>query len=112
MRRVRGGGGRTTTDRIRVKLRKILMRHTLPPLPEGAAEKIAAILREAETRPGKKQTLRHWFVVRFLRLFTVHSRKRLWNCGPQSILSRDHLCGLSRDAGMISDLIERGSDVA
>ena len=47
-------GGKTATDRIRAKLRKILARHVPPPLPEGAAEKIAAILREAEARPGKK----------------------------------------------------------
>jgi trimethylamine:corrinoid methyltransferase-like protein len=43
-------GSRTATDRIRAKLKKILARHA-PPLPEGAAEKIEAILREAEARP-------------------------------------------------------------
>ena len=46
-------GSKTATDRIRAKLGKILARHTPPPLPEGAAEKIAAILREAEVRNTK-----------------------------------------------------------
>jgi hypothetical protein len=32
------------------KLKKILAWHTPPPLPDGAAEKFAAILREAEAR--------------------------------------------------------------
>ena len=32
-------GSKTATDRIRAKLRKILARHTPPPLPEGAAER-------------------------------------------------------------------------
>jgi trimethylamine:corrinoid methyltransferase-like protein len=41
-------GGKTASGRIRAKLKKILARHTPPPLPEGTAEKIAAILREAE----------------------------------------------------------------
>jgi trimethylamine:corrinoid methyltransferase-like protein len=41
-------GSKTTTDRIRAKLKKILAQYTSPPLPEGAADKIAAILREAE----------------------------------------------------------------
>jgi hypothetical protein len=45
-------GSRTATDRIRVKLKKILARHTPPALSEGAAEKIAAILLEAEARPA------------------------------------------------------------
>ena len=45
-------GSKTATDRIRAKLKKILARHTPPALPEGAAEKIAAILREAEARPA------------------------------------------------------------
>ncbi len=44
-------GGATVTDRIRAKLKKILARHTPPPLPAGAAEQIAAVLREAEARP-------------------------------------------------------------
>jgi trimethylamine:corrinoid methyltransferase-like protein len=43
-------GSKTATDRIRAKLKKIPARHTLRTLPEGAAEKIAAILREAEAR--------------------------------------------------------------
>jgi trimethylamine--corrinoid protein Co-methyltransferase len=47
-------GSRSTTDRIRARLRKILERHTPPPLPDGAAEKIEAILREVEARAGKK----------------------------------------------------------
>jgi trimethylamine:corrinoid methyltransferase-like protein len=46
-------GGKTAADRSRAKLTKILARHT-PPLPEGAAEKIAAILREAEARDAKR----------------------------------------------------------
>jgi trimethylamine--corrinoid protein Co-methyltransferase len=45
-------GSRSTTDRIRARLRKILARHTPPPLPDGAAAKIEAILQEAEARPG------------------------------------------------------------
>jgi hypothetical protein len=45
-------GSKTTTDCIQAKLKKILSRHTLPPLPDGAAEKIAQILREAEARSG------------------------------------------------------------
>jgi hypothetical protein len=32
----------------------ILTRHTPPPLPDRAAEKIAAILWEAEARPGAR----------------------------------------------------------
>ena len=43
-------GSKTTTDRIHTKLWKILARHAPPPLPDGAAEKIAAILREVEVR--------------------------------------------------------------
>jgi len=46
-------GSKTATDRIQAKLKKILARHTAPPLPEGAAERIAAILREAEARTEK-----------------------------------------------------------
>ena len=46
-------GSKTATDRIRAKLKKILARHTPPPLPDGAAEKIAAVLREAEARSAK-----------------------------------------------------------
>ncbi len=47
-------GSKTATDRIRAKLKKTLARHTPPALPEGAAEKIAAILREAKARPARK----------------------------------------------------------
>jgi trimethylamine---corrinoid protein Co-methyltransferase len=43
-------GARDTQDRIRTRLRKILTKHTPPPLPPGAAEKIAAILQAAEAR--------------------------------------------------------------
>ena len=43
-------GSRDTLDRIRARLRKILTKHTPPPLPPGAAEKIAAILQAAEAR--------------------------------------------------------------
>jgi trimethylamine:corrinoid methyltransferase-like protein len=43
-------GSKTATDRIRAKLKKILPKDTPPPLPEGAAEQIAAILQEAEER--------------------------------------------------------------
>jgi trimethylamine:corrinoid methyltransferase-like protein len=46
-------GSKTTTDHIQAKLKKILARHK-PPLPDDAAEKIAAILREAEARPEKR----------------------------------------------------------
>jgi trimethylamine---corrinoid protein Co-methyltransferase len=47
-------GGQTATDRSRARLKKILARHTPSPLPEGAAEKIAAILQEAEARGSKR----------------------------------------------------------
>jgi trimethylamine:corrinoid methyltransferase-like protein len=50
----RQAGSKAATDRIRAKLKKILARHTPPPLPDGAAEKIAAILREAEARGAKR----------------------------------------------------------
>ena len=46
-------GSGTAIDRIRAKLRKILARHAPPTLPEGAAEKIEAILREAEAREAR-----------------------------------------------------------
>jgi hypothetical protein len=46
-------GSTTATDRIRAKLQKIPARHTLPTLPVGAAEKIEAILGEAEARGAK-----------------------------------------------------------
>ena len=47
-------GSKTATDRIRAKLKKILVRHTPPPLPDGAAEKIEAILRGVEGRNSKQ----------------------------------------------------------
>jgi trimethylamine---corrinoid protein Co-methyltransferase len=47
-------GAKTATDRIRAKLKKVLARHTPPPLPGGAAEKIATILSEAEGRSRQR----------------------------------------------------------
>jgi trimethylamine---corrinoid protein Co-methyltransferase len=46
-------GSKTATDRARAKLKKILVRHTPPQLPDGAAATIKAILREAEARSSK-----------------------------------------------------------
>jgi trimethylamine--corrinoid protein Co-methyltransferase len=46
-------GAQTMLDRIRAKLREILETHQPPPLSDGAAEKIEAILQEAEAREGK-----------------------------------------------------------
>ena len=46
-------GAQTMNDRIRAKLQKILATHQPPPLPEGAAEKIEAILQAAEARETK-----------------------------------------------------------
>jgi aldehyde:ferredoxin oxidoreductase len=40
------------SDQIKVRLRKILATHKPPPLPEGVAEKIEAILEAAEAREG------------------------------------------------------------
>ncbi len=48
-------GAQTMLDRIRAKLREILATHQPPPLPAGAAEKIEAILREAEEREGERR---------------------------------------------------------
>jgi trimethylamine--corrinoid protein Co-methyltransferase len=48
-------GAQTMLDRIRAKLREILATHQPPPLPDGAAEKIKAILEAAEEREGKGQ---------------------------------------------------------
>jgi len=48
-------GAQTMLDRIRAKLREILVTHQPPPLPDGAAEKIEAILQAAEEREGKGQ---------------------------------------------------------
>jgi len=47
-------GAQTMLDRIRAKLREILATHQPPPLPEGVAEKIEAILQEAEAREGRE----------------------------------------------------------
>jgi trimethylamine--corrinoid protein Co-methyltransferase len=43
-------GAQTMSDRIHARLKKILANHQPPPLPEGAAEKIEAILKAAEER--------------------------------------------------------------
>lgn len=43
-------GSPTTGDRIRARLRQILAEHQPPPLPEGAAARIEAILLAAEAR--------------------------------------------------------------
>jgi trimethylamine--corrinoid protein Co-methyltransferase len=43
-------GSRTMQDRIKSRLREILATHQPPPLPEGVAERIDAILAEAEAR--------------------------------------------------------------
>lgn len=48
-------GAKTMLDHIRAKLREILATHRPPPLPDGAAEEIEAILREAEAREGRGQ---------------------------------------------------------
>jgi trimethylamine---corrinoid protein Co-methyltransferase len=47
-------GSKTATDRVQAKLKKIMARHAPPPLPDGAAEKIEAIRREAEARGTKR----------------------------------------------------------
>ena len=47
-------GSKTATDRIRAKLKKILARHAPPPRHPAAAEKISAILREAEACSSKR----------------------------------------------------------
>ncbi len=46
-------GAQTMLDRVRAKLRDILAAHQPPPLPDGAAEKIEAILQAAEAREGR-----------------------------------------------------------
>ena len=48
-------GDQTMLDLIKAKLREILATHQPPPLPEGAAEKIEAILETAEERERKGQ---------------------------------------------------------
>jgi len=46
-------GAQTMLDRIRAKLHDILATHQPPPLPDGVAAKIEAILQEAEEREGR-----------------------------------------------------------
>ena len=46
----------TMNDRVKARLREILATHEPPPLPDGAAERIEAILQAAEARAGKDQT--------------------------------------------------------
>jgi trimethylamine--corrinoid protein Co-methyltransferase len=46
-------GSQTMNDRIQARLREVLATHKPPPLPDGAAEKIEAILQAAEAREGK-----------------------------------------------------------
>ena len=46
-------GSQTMLDRIQAKLQEILATHQPPPLPVGVAERIEAILREAEEREGE-----------------------------------------------------------
>jgi len=43
-------GSHTMSDRIKARVREILATHEPPPLPEGAAEKIRAVLTAAEAR--------------------------------------------------------------
>lgn len=47
-------GAKTMQERIREKLRRILETHQPPPLPEGVAEQIEAVLRRAEERVQEK----------------------------------------------------------
>ena len=49
-------GAQTTLDRVRAKLRDILATHQPLPLPNGAAEKIEAILEAAEAREGERRS--------------------------------------------------------
>jgi trimethylamine--corrinoid protein Co-methyltransferase len=46
-------GSPTMHDRLKARLREILATHKPPPLPDGAAEKIEAILQAAEARGGR-----------------------------------------------------------
>jgi trimethylamine--corrinoid protein Co-methyltransferase len=46
-------GSQTMNDRVKARLREILATHEPPPLPDGAAERIEAILQAAEARAGK-----------------------------------------------------------
>jgi trimethylamine:corrinoid methyltransferase-like protein len=43
-------GATSMNDRIRTRLQRILETHTPPPLPEGTAEKIQAVLEAAAAR--------------------------------------------------------------
>lgn len=47
-------GAQTMNDRIQARLREILATHKPPPLPDGAAEQIEAILQAAEAREKRK----------------------------------------------------------
>jgi trimethylamine--corrinoid protein Co-methyltransferase len=47
-------GAATMQDRVRAKLHHILATHQPPPLPDGVAEKIEAILQAAEARERKQ----------------------------------------------------------
>lgn len=47
-------GATTMTDRIKQKIAAILATHQPPPLPEGVAEQIEAVLRRAEERVQEK----------------------------------------------------------
>jgi trimethylamine--corrinoid protein Co-methyltransferase len=49
-------GALDMNQRIHLKLEKILAEHQPPPLPAGAAEKIAAVLQAAEKREAGKKT--------------------------------------------------------
>jgi trimethylamine--corrinoid protein Co-methyltransferase len=48
-------GSQTMNDRIQARLREILTTHKPPPLPDGAAEKIEAILKAAKERNVKRK---------------------------------------------------------
>jgi trimethylamine--corrinoid protein Co-methyltransferase len=47
-------GSLTMHDRIRTRLKRILRDHQPPPVPDGAVEKIEAILRAAEAREARR----------------------------------------------------------
>lgn len=51
-------GAETMTDRIKARLQTILSTHEPPPLPDGATERIEAILREAEARSAQTHASR------------------------------------------------------
>jgi trimethylamine:corrinoid methyltransferase-like protein len=48
------GGAQSMDDRIRTRLHKILATHRPKPLPDGAAEKIQAVLDAAEARHARE----------------------------------------------------------